>query len=140
MSHFIEYFGIIVAEMKSAVVYMILVATIAWAALLRAEKNVDTKNAIDDMAWALKGIDTALPMDRRISTKLYGADNTPFFLARYLLAPRFVSYPDNEKYDTVLSFCGPSVTNSELYSIMGYSQVLWNNKDDRYFYILTGKK
>lgn len=124
--------------MKSAVVYIVLVVTIAWAALLRAEKNADTNNSIDKVAGGLKGIDVVLPVDRRISTKLW-VDNTPYFLTRYLLAPRFVSYPDNEKYDTMLFFFDVNANESMVNAITGDKRVLWQNKDDRYHYVLTCK-
>ena len=123
--------------MRSIIVIPCLLLAIVIATLLHKSKSDLQTDDIDKIGILLKGIETTIPESTHISYHAEGVGTDVYLWCRYLLAPRYISLVTGEKLDTVLTICNKEVNDSITERIIRNRKIVSENKDNRFFYILT---
>lgn len=138
-----------------------MVVAVVVTAVLYAGKINSREEPFDKMKTTLAGIDEVTPADANITLELLGVANEVPYWVRYILAPRYISAPAYKndtvsvvkevngqkrnmlrvvkvfKYDTALTVYPLQMPDSVAKAKVAGRRVLWQNKDERYAYILT---
>lgn len=126
------------AGIKSSVVLiMLLVAVICSTAFYAKFRTEAPDTDIDKNAKGLTGIYRVLPKGTRVTFICPDNNATLYGMCRYLLAPRYLSFRDGNKYDTALVITHLTTSEDEQNRIIANRRVLWQNTDSNYHYYLT---
>jgi len=125
--------------MRNRMFIVLLAVSITGAAILHAKKPAkDTNNAeMEQLSNSLEPVKQFVPEGSSISFTMIDIKNEVFLWSRYLLAPRYVPYYPNERFDTGLTICKVDAGDSVLVSITNNRKLIWKYKDQSYYYFLT---
>ena len=114
-----------------------MIVVIAIAAILHRYKGQHQSTEIDQIQKGLQSLVVYLPRSASFTYKSEGVSTDVYLHARFLLAPRYLSINYKEHFDTVLSVCPSNVADTTVERIIGNRNLLGQNKDSHYIYILT---
>ena len=122
--------------MKSWVINILLFLSVCAAIFLFTVK-FDTPTDPDKVQAGLKGISKYLPAGSHVVFRcdVPGSDLYITYVNYYLAPVRLVP-PSHAGNDTTLLLLPGTVTDSATIALISRSSVIWQNKDDRYQYIL----
>ena len=122
--------------MKSWPINILIVLSVGVAIFFFTIKY-DAPTDADMIRTGLNGVEKYLPVGSHIvfRSDIPGMDAYPVYVS-YFLAPVKMMPPDPQKNDTTLLVLPASVTDSATLALLRRSSVIWQNKDERYQYIL----
>ncbi len=122
---------------------IILLVSIAAATLLFGKKMHGVDDNMDKMERALTGAKPFIAAGTNLQLRNIKGKNELHFWARYQFTPHYMSYKTTE-YDTVLTICPilammPIMAVDSILKATGNrdKKLLWQNKDEEYYYFLT---
>ncbi len=121
--------------MKGWVVYLLLALSVTVAAYSYTVKFAEPTDA-DRVQKALKGTDKYLSFGSHLVFKctVPGSDLFPEYVSYYLTPVKLV-LPTSER-DTTLLLTSIDAKDAGIDTMIAHSSVIWENKDDKYRYLL----
>lgn len=128
------------ASMKSGIVLIMLLTVVMGGAFYYAGWRHEAQNKdMDRVVSSLGGLDSILPKGRRLTFVCPDNNASLYCMCRYVLAPRYLSFKEEKKYDTALIIARVTATADELKLMVGDRSILWQHTDSMYRYYLTCK-
>jgi hypothetical protein len=125
--------------MKQIVVPLLFFAILTGACLSFYDHAVTTKDGLDAVAKTLSGLKNTLPAGSKISIWMIGAPDDLYLQIRNCLAPIHTD-TKYSRYDTALIVFNYLTDMKQLDLIKQRRTVLWETKDNCYFYVLIKNK
>ncbi len=115
---------------------ILIVLSVTTATVMYSNKIHHDDDDIDKIQRALAGIYNVIPVNADLNFRNIGVDPAVYQQIRYILAPAYLSVHAHN-YDTVLSVCSIYAVDSALQATAAGQKLLWQSRDDRYYYFLT---
>ncbi len=138
-----------------------MVLAVVVTAVCYNSKVSNTSEPFDKLRSTLSGIEAVTDPGGNITLQLLGVPNEIPYWVRYALTPRYIAQVAYKKdtvaierevngqkhrmlgvvktfvYDTALTICPIAAPDSVLRSVVGNRHIIWQNKDERFSYLLT---